>query len=1238
MFAYQRSQRLDEQGLAPFALGVPGARLDLHGLSIESVALDRQTALFELTLMAARDGDRLRLAWEYSTDLFADETIDHMASGFRALLEAIVAEPGRRLSHLPVMSADDRHRVLEWWSVGPELSPHDGGIHHRFEREAAASPDAPALVFGDESLTYGELNRLANVVAHHLIDRGVGPESIVGLFLERWPLRLIGLLGVLKAGAAYLPLDPEHPTERVAAAFEDSGATILLTEESLRDRLPSFASAAVGLVDRLLDSTGSDDPGNPEVLVDGDNLAYVIFTSGTTGRPKGVMVNHRAILAAGTAWESLYDLRGAVRRHLQAAPFAFDVFTGDWVRALTTGGTLIACPRPVLLDPAELAGLIREHCVDGVELVPALAEALAEHLEAEPGDAPLPLRLLAIGSDTLRSRLIGQLRRLLPGARVVNSYGLTEATVDSTCFDPGPDESTLPPGDAPAPIGRPLPGARAYVLDGHLMPVPPGVVGELYIGGHGVARGYVGDPARTAERFLPDPFGPAGSRMYATGDRARWRAGGVLDLMGRSDGQVKVRGVRIELAEVEAALARHPAVKQAVVTAHEDARGEKRLAAYFVPVGPESLNATDIRRWLRDRLPEAMVPSWLIELASLPLSSNGKVDRSALPPPAEDVDAGSSREYAPPRTDAERILAGIAAGLLERDRVGIHDNFFDLGVDSILGIRFVSRARQAGLALAPAQLFQTPTIAGLAAAMSGDDRPADEPVIVTEPFSLLPEWLDRGDLERTIAAEGGIDDVYPLTPVQQGMLFHTLVDPEAGHYVEQFVCGLRGELDLPALRGAWRRLIARHPALRSTIHWDDRGRPYQVVHRRAAPSIDYRDWSGLPDSQRQERIAAFLASDRKAGFDSSRPPLSRVALIRIDPERHQLIWSIHHVAIDGWCLSVLLHEALDTYEALRRGEEPSPAPARPFRDYVAWRLGRDEGEAEAYWREALRGFTEPTPLGIDGLMSVPSGGESPDAGEREITLEPATSAALQELARSRRLTLSTLIQGAWALLLARYSGRFEVVFGVTVAGRPPELAGVETMIGMFINTLPLRVGVDESAHLVPWLLGLQDRLVELRRFEAIPLARIQGWSEVPPGRPLFESILTVQNLPFVDTLRERADRLGVESPRYLERTHNPITVTAITDAVLRIKVGFDTRRFAADAIERALGHVRTLLLSMANNPDVRLADLPWTLDSESEPVIGRWGRPRSDDTWEMPLPDLDRLDEGELDVLLDQLG
>ncbi len=630
MFAHQKAQRLDDEGLAPFALGISGARLNLHGLAAESIALDKETALFDLAMMTAREGDRLCVALEYSTDLFAADSIDRLADGFRTLLEAIVADPGHRLADLPLVPEVERHRLLGSWAEAPAIPHDDIAIHHRFENQVEHAPGTVALVWGDESLTYGELNRLSNTLAHRLIDLGVRPDTVVGLHLEQWPSRMIGLLGVLKAGGAYLPMDSEHPSERLASMLEDSGASLLVTEDHLRERLPDCAATTVNF-EALVESTAVTDAGNPSVGVDSRNLAYVVFTSGSTGRPKGVMVPHHSLLAVASAWEDAYDLRRPPLRHLQAAGFAFDVFTGDWVRALTTGGTLVGCPRRVLLDPGALAHLIHRERIECLELVPALADALAAHLEEQDQDLA-GVRLMAVGSDTLRGRLYRRLCRLLgPGGRVVNSYGLTETTIDSTWFA-GASEDLLRDGQIP--IGRPLPGTRAYVLDDRAEPVPAGVVGELYIGGPGVARGYVNHPGQTAERFLPDPHGSPGSRMYATGDRARWREGGVLELLGRRDGQVKVRGFRVELAEIEAVLARHPGVNEAVVVVHEDQRGEKRLTAYVVPAVVSYPTTSELRRWLKDRMPEPMMPSSYVFLEELPLSPNGKLDRSALIPPA----------------------------------------------------------------------------------------------------------------------------------------------------------------------------------------------------------------------------------------------------------------------------------------------------------------------------------------------------------------------------------------------------------------------------------------------------------------------------------------------------------------------------------------------------------------------------------------------------------------------------
>jgi amino acid adenylation domain-containing protein len=1234
MFAHQKAQRLDEQGLSAFALGVSGATLNLHGLSAQSIAIEKESALFDLTLMTAQVGDRLCVTVEYSSDLYAPESIDHLAQCYRNLLEAIVADPGRRLADLTLVSEQERRYLLDEWAASSAVPHADIAVHHRFERQVECSSDAVALVWGDESYTYLELNRLSNRVAHRLIELGVQPETVVGLFVDRWPWRLIGLLGVLKAGGAYLPLDPEHPVERLSAKFQDAGATVLLTEDHLRDRLHLNARKVCSL-DISGEAPADDAFGNPQVRIHADNPAYVVFTSGSTGRPKGVTVSHRSLLVAASAWEQSYSLRCPPLRHLQAAGFSFDVFTGDWVRALTTGGTLVGCPRQVLLDPTALVDLIRRERIECLELVPVLAEAMATHLDSRGEDLG-GIRLLAVGSDRLHCRLYRQLCRLVGSSgRVVNSYGLTEATIDSTYFG-GPLEDLK--RDSPVTIGRPFPGTRAYVLDWRCEPVPAGVVGELYIGGPGVARGYINNPGQTADRFGPDPHGEPGARIYATGDRARWRDGGVLELLGRRDGQVKVRGFRVELAEVEAVLARHPSVREAAVTFIDDGDGEKRLAGYVVPSSDPGPATSDLRRWLKDRLPEPMVPSSYVLLGAMPLSPNGKLDRAALPPP-QAVEVDGSQAYVPPRTTAEEILVGITTELLGRSRVGVRDNFFEIGVDSILGIQLVSRARRAGLFLNPAHLFRHQNIAELAVAaesLTACQGPDEMSRQTFAPFQLTPDGLDVEAVKRAFEDNGGIEDIYPLTPAQQGMLFHTLADPEAGHYVEQFICRLRGELDQTILEESWHRLVARHPALRSTIHWTDSDYRYQVVHCRAEAPLDYEDWRELTPTQQEERLGSYIESTRKRGFVPSRAPLSRLTVLRLRNDLHQIIWGIHHVVIDGWCLSVLLHEMLDIYEGVCRGNEPVLKPSRPFRDYVGWLSRQTDDHAEQYWRQTLRGVTATAPLGVESPRSSHGDVSGRAVAQRETILSSQLTADLDGLARSRHLTLSTLIHGAWSLLLSRYTGKSDVLFGVTVSGRPPELSGVESIVGMFINVLPLRVAVTEESDLISWLCDLQARMIELRRFEWIPLSQIQAWSDVPSDTPLFESILIVQNLPFLWSLQQRGKQLGIETPRFCERTHYPLAVTVVPGNELLIKIGFDAQRFDPDTIERTLGHLRTVLEAMAADPQRRLIDVPLLTAAEQELVLSRWIG--SDHGTRSSDVDTERLSEEELDALLRRLS
>jgi amino acid adenylation domain-containing protein len=575
------------------------------------------------------------------------------------------------------------------------------------------------LIYGYQKLSYDDLNVISNRLAHRLRSQGIGHEVPVGLILDDPIYQIVAVLAVLKAGGAYVPLESSTPPARLAEMLEAARVPIAIVEGDTLGRVPGSMAAMIDL-DAEADAIAAESSEDPLIPLDEENLAYIVFTSGTTGRAKGVLVPHRGLTAIADAWEVAYELRGRRLRHLQAAGFAFDVFTGNWVRALTTGGTLIACPRHVLLDPSALAELIRREHVECVELVPAIADSLATHLERAGGDLA-GLQLLAVGSDTLSRGLYRRLRSLVGSSgRVLNSYGVTETSIDSSYFE-GPLTGSL--DDRTVPIGRPLPGVRAYVLDERGEPVPAGVVGELYIAGPGVARGYVNQPGTTAERYLPDPHGACGSRMYATGDRARWREGGVLELLGRRDCQIKVRGVRIELAEVEAGIRSCPGVREAAVIAREDGANGRRLTACIVGDGGGAPQVDAIRRSLREKLPRPMIPTQFRFVDQIPRTPSGKVNRRQLSQSLPDAPATAEGRVTP-RDETEQQLATIWEELLQIRPIGVTEDFFDLGGHSLLAVRLAARIEdQFGRSPALSDLLLGATIEDLAARLRGPNGP-----------------------------------------------------------------------------------------------------------------------------------------------------------------------------------------------------------------------------------------------------------------------------------------------------------------------------------------------------------------------------------------------------------------------------------------------------------------------------------------------------------------------------------
>jgi amino acid adenylation domain-containing protein/non-ribosomal peptide synthase protein (TIGR01720 family) len=1603
----------------------PIGELKLSNLTLSPIPIESGTAKFDLTLEVTECAGELRCAFEFNTDLFERSTVERFAGHLTRLLQSAIADPSRRIGELAMLSEEERATLLVAWNDTHRQFPREKTMVDLFEEQVARAPEAVAVAFEDDQLTYGQLDSQANRLARRLHELGAGPDGFVAILLPRSTSMVTAQVAALKAGAAYIPLDPSYPSERLRFMLRDSRARVVLTRRDLLDDLGLELEAPTLFLDRDLALLAPESSSDSRARPSPRDLAYVIYTSGSTGVPKGVAVEHRALMRL-VAWHlSTYHI-GSDTRSAQLAGPAFDAAAWELWPVLAAGASIEIVPEEVRLSPPRLVEWLAARRVTTAFAPTALAEVLIR----QPLPRNFALQTLLTGGDKLQ-------RGVPPGLSfsVVNHYGPTESTVVTTCALVGEEPLQRAP-----PIGRPIDNTRVYVLDRRRELLPLGAAGELCIGGEGLARGYLLRPGLTASQFIPDPFGAEpGGRLYCTGDLVRYRPDGSLEFLGRLDRQVKIRGFRVELGEIEAALAQHPSIREAAVLARADRDGEHRLVAYLVASQAPSVG--ELRAFLANELPEHMIPSAFVPLAALPLTPNGKVDREALPAP-DGARPILEVAFAAPHTESQRILAAIWSELLGIEQVGIHDNFFELGGDSILSIQVIARARQRGLTISPRQIFEHQTVASLAAAAGSAPAIAAEQGTVAGPVALTPiqawffdqnlpaphhfnqslflelqpgfkpellrpcferllehhdalrlrvqragadwaqsiaereehdvvevvdlsampetarraamearaeelqasldlehgpilrvaffgqggdspgrllilihhlavdavswrilledlqslyravsaaespglpakttsfqRWAERlreysrsdelrrelthwssiargpwapipidhpegantfgsirhvtvsleeketlallqevpsayrtqindvlltalslalsphsdggrilvdleghgreelfpdADLSRTvgwftslfpvalpltrpedpgaalksikeqlrgvprkgigygilrylsedlqssealrmarpiigfnylgqarsfgafhIAAEspgrehdpaglrahllditaviqdgrllatwmysdqlherqtidrfaqsflaelrrliahclspgaGGctpsdfplarldqasldsrfgsrrdLEDLYPLSPMQQGMLFHTLLAPDSGVYFEQFTCSIRAPFDPTLFELAWQRMLDRHSVLRSSFLWEGLDQPLQAVLKHVEIPLSHLDWRDLDEAEVMERFDAFLQDDRRRGFDLSEAPLLRLTLIRVQDDAFRFVCAFHHLLLDGWSLSLALQELFASYSALRGAKEPSLAPAVPYRHYLEWLSNQDPAAAERFWREELEGFDAPTPLGI--VRAAPSG--PPGHAAHEVALSPALTAALQDFARAHQLTLNTVIQGLWALLLSRYSGRDDVLFGATVAGRPPELAGAERMIGLFINTLPMRVRVLASAPLAPWLQAIQARSAEMRQYEHSPLVQVQSLSELPRGVALFNHILVFENYP-VDASLRGSGPLTVSEVRVHEHTNYPITVVAKPGPRLAIEISYDRQLVDSGAVEGVLRHFTHLLEAAVADPTAKLADISMLAPAERQKLLEEW--------------------------------
>ncbi|MFI0479413.1 amino acid adenylation domain-containing protein [Actinomadura sp. 9N215] len=1160
------------------------------GLRAGTVFHGRPQGNYPLTVAAGiGPGPELSVRLDYERTRFEPAAMERLAEHLATILEAIAADTGRKVADLPVLTSAERTRVVGGWNDTVAPVPGVGGVHELVAEQVAKSPDAVAVVCGGVSVTYASLWERSGRLAGLLRSAGAGPETVVGLCLDRGIDMVTAVLGTWRAGAAYLPLDPGYPPERLAFMLSDSRAPVLVSKTELAEDLPAGRLRVLCLDDRtdaaLLAATPSEmDP----VAVDQTGLAYVMYTSGSTGTPKGVQVAHGGVLALAVAQRRLFGVSPGDRL-LGFASFSFDASVWELVMALSSGGVLVVASAQERAEAGRVAELVTAAGVNVATLPPSLLHALGAAAPAgEPARELAGVSTLVTAGERLDEGLAATWST---DRRLFNAYGPTETTV---CASAG----QCLPGDG-APIGEPIANTTVYVLDQSLGLVPIGVTGELFVGGAQVARGYGGRPALTAERFIPDPFAADGSRMYRTGDRVRWRADGRLEFLSRADDQVKVRGFRIEPGEVEAVLAAHPHVRAAVVTAWGDGTAA-RLAAYLVPADPaEGIPAADaLREFAARRLPEHMIPAVFTELAALPLTPAGKVDRAALPAPDESrLDAG---RYVPPATAAEGLLAGIWAEVLGVERVGAEDNFFDLGGHSLLAIQVTFRVRDVfGIEIPFSAPFDRPTLRELAELVEGDQAGT-----ATSPVTPV-----------------GRDEPLPLSFGQQRLWFVDQLEPGSAEFVVPTQIRLGPDLDQAALGAALDAVTARHEILRTRLVAGADGVPHQVIDPPGTVPLPVIDLSGLAEPARTAQ--QLIAQDAELAVDLAAGPMVRASLYRLDPAEHLLVLTMHHVSYDEWSDQIFRRELTALYEAFRAGE-PDPLPPLPvqYADFAAWQRSALTGETLdgqlAYWREQLAEAP---------MLELPTDRPRPPEPSRAgavlgFRVPVSVAEGLRAVAGDNDASMFMTLLAAYSIVLGRYSGQDDIVVGTPVAGR--NRAETEDLIGFFVNTLVMRTDLSGDPGFGELLGRVRDMSLAAYANQDLPFEQLVDAlvtdrdSDTPFFRVLFnyapgDRRLTRQATP----AEESADGPEVELEDFEidvnTRFDVRLAMSDDADGGLSGGIHYSAELFDPATIRRLAGHLLTVMSAVVSDASAPVSRLPLLTAAERTQVLDGWND--TDVTW-----------------------
>lgn len=1156
----------------------PETKLTAPGLVLTRLQLPSETAKFDLTLIVTDSEPAMTGELEYSTDLFESDTIVRLAGHLQTLLAQAVNRPQQRLSEQSLLTEDERHQLLTEWNNTATAYPRGASIAALFEQQVAERAEAVALINGAQQVSYRELNERANRLAHYLLELGVGPEVRVGICLDRSVDMIVGLLGILKAGGTYVPLDPEYPIERLVFMLEESNVVMLLTNEDLEQALPA-SGAHIICLDVDGDEISRRSAANPANLSGPDNLAYVMFTSGSTGKPKGIAVTQRNVVRL--VKENPYARFDTEERFLQFAPISFDASTFEIWGSLLNGARLVLFPQKQA-SLEELGQVIREQ---GVTVLWLTAGLFHQMIESRLDDLK-QLRQLLAGGDVLSAQHVRKAARELPGCRLTNGYGPTEGTTFTCCYDVLPQQSDLTLDNVP--IGRPIANTQVYVLDAYLELAPIGVPGELYISGDGLARGYLNQPGPTAEKFIPNPFGSEpGGRMYRTGDLARYLPGGEIEFLGRRDFQLKIRGFRIELGEIESVLSRFRAIAQTVVVARENGLGDKQLVAYFVPKDDE-VSTADLKSYLRQHLPEYMTPTAFVKLDQLPLTPNGKVDRKALPAPDR---VTATDGHSAPRTLGEELMAEIWRDTLALDRVDINDNFFDLGGHSLLATQMVSRISDSFHVNLPLRaVFESPTIAGLA------ER-------------IQTALISGRDLEVPPILPVSREQTLPLSFAQENLWLFEQLTPGTPTYNTCRSGRIWGPLDPAAVEAAFNDLLQRHEALRTSYEMFNTT-PVQIVHPHEHYELPIVDLTTLPDDEREAAALRISNEDAQLPIDISQAPVARAKLLRLGVEEHVFIMSIHHIAYDLWSGGVLLGEMEQLYLAHVEGKPASlPLPPVQCADFGVWQRNWLQGEVLerqlSYWKEKLAGLSA-TPLDLPSDRPRPAI-ETMNGASEYVRFPQSVNDSLQALARREGVTQFMVLLAAFQVLLHHYTNQDDLPVGSVIANRNRvELDGV---VGFFDNPIVLRVDASGNPTFLEFLQRVRDVALGAYTNQYLPFDLIV--KELQPERtsnrtPFIQAMFVfLLNYPAME--REIA---GLKVVPY-----NLQSGKAMFDLLFGLRaserglegeLAYNRDLFEADTIARMGRHFGRLLEAIIADPDQRIRELTILSEEEQRRLLVEW--------------------------------